>query len=150
MNCCICGKKIENFGNNPSPYVRVVKARCCDNCNAVHVIPLRLKLRNRDYDLYIENGLIPVWREHRRYKEFTEMITPTPFNTLFKDKDYNIVQLHSIEPLNDLSDIIGFVGSISWIKNRLTPLDGDSYYPEMLVYGYKETGGILDILVKDW
>ena len=88
MSCCICGKKIENFGNNPYPYVRVENAKCCDNCYAVHVIPLRLKLRDRDYDLYIENGLRPVWTELRRYKEFTEMITPIPFNTLFKDKDY--------------------------------------------------------------
>lgn len=148
MNCCICGKKIENSGNNPSPYVRVEKAKCCDNCNAVHVIPLCLKLRNkhRDPDLYIENGLEPAWKGSVRYQDFPE-IKPTPFNILFKDRDFETVQLHDIAPEDG---IIGFVGAISWIKNELKPLDGDSYYPEMLVYGYKETGGILDILVKDW
>ena len=148
MNCCICGKTIENFGNNPYPYVRVEKARCCNNCNAVHVTPLRLKLRDkkRDPDLYIENGLEPSWKGSARYQDFPE-IKPTPFNILFKDRDFETVQLHDIAPEDG---IIGFVGVISWINNELNSLDGDNYYPEMLVYGYKETDEVLDILVKDW
>lgn len=104
--------------------------------------------------LFDENGsfidsLHDLWKETEEYKDFIK-IKPTPFNIRFKDEDYDIIQLHSIEPLNDLSDVIGFVGSISWINNKLEPLDGDSYYPEMLVYSYKKTDGILNILVKDW
>lgn len=102
-----------------------------------------------DEDGRIIDSLHELWQEIEGYKDFIK-IKPVPFNDRFKDKNYNIVQLHSIEPLNDLSDIIGFVGSISWLNNKLEPLDGDSYYPEMLVYGYKEIDGILNILVKDW
>ena len=103
------------------------------------------------YNLYddTENNPEPLWKNLPRYEDFIE-IKPTPFNILFKDRDFETVQLHSIEPLNDLSDIIGFVGAISWLNNELKSLDGDSYYPEMLVYGYKETDEGLDILVKDW
>ena len=57
----------------------------------------------------IIDSLHELWQEIEGYKDFTK-IKPVPFNTRFKDKNYNIVQLHSIEPLNDLSDIIGFVG----------------------------------------
>lgn len=151
MKCCICGKTIKNSGNNPDPYVRIPSARCCDNCNAVHVIPLRIKLRDRDYNLYIENGLEPLWTSVKAYKDFPE-IKPTPFNVLFKDKDYKIVQLHDIAPIGNAIYMTGFVGCFSWLNNELKPLYTNyaTYYPEMLVYGYKETDNALHILVKDW
>lgn len=40
MKCCICGKEIKGYGNNPSP----VKAEgtCCDECNVRKVIPARI------------------------------------------------------------------------------------------------------------
>lgn len=48
MKCCICGKEIEGYGNNPVP----VKAegRCCDECNSNYVIPERIRqlLRGKD------------------------------------------------------------------------------------------------------
>ena len=51
-------------------------------------------------------------------------------------------------------DIVGFCGVVSWIDGKLTPLDHDSYYPSMKVYGYEESNNngetILDILVLDW
>jgi len=28
--CCICGKRIEGFGNNAQP---IADGRCCDDCN---------------------------------------------------------------------------------------------------------------------
>lgn len=52
--CDICGDVMEVWfggggsGNNASP---VVDGRCCDNCNAVVVIPARL----RDMDLQRKN-----------------------------------------------------------------------------------------------
>lgn len=100
-------------------------------------------------DITIEYGLEHFWKGLVKYQDFIE-IEPTPFNILFKDKNYETVQLHDLTPLNDRSDVLGFVGSFSWNENKLTPLDGDSYYSEMLVYGYKETDETLDILVKDW
>ena len=48
--CCICGKKIVGFGNNPhgargadGSAVKWKKNQvCCDECNAKEVIPGRL------------------------------------------------------------------------------------------------------------
>lgn len=40
--CCICGKKITGWGNNPWPVDKSEDARCCDTCNITQVIPARL------------------------------------------------------------------------------------------------------------
>lgn len=47
LKCCICGKAISGFGNNPSPLVTVDGARCCDKCNW-KVIVARLKQANKE------------------------------------------------------------------------------------------------------
>lgn len=39
--CCICGKKIDGYGNNPYPYKE--EGRCCKECNIKYVIPARIK-----------------------------------------------------------------------------------------------------------
>lgn len=38
--CCLCGEKIEGYGNNPDP-VRT-EGRCCDDCNITRVCPARV------------------------------------------------------------------------------------------------------------
>ena len=38
--CSICGQTYTGFGNNAEP---VNAGRCCDKCNAIHVIPARLR-----------------------------------------------------------------------------------------------------------
>ena len=38
--CCICGKKFEGYGNNPTPVKE--DGVCCDECNFGKVIPARL------------------------------------------------------------------------------------------------------------
>ena len=67
--------------------------------------------------------------------------------------DIDIVQLHSICPAGD-KDIVGFCGAFSWKRNRLSPLDNDTYSPNTIVYGYswfttEEGKKGLDILVGD-
>ena len=42
IKCCICGKKIVGYGNNPYPVVDDDEARCCDECNSKYVIVARL------------------------------------------------------------------------------------------------------------
>lgn len=50
MKCCICGREIKGFGNNPcgaldengKPIEFGEDDRCCDCCNNTHVIPGRL------------------------------------------------------------------------------------------------------------
>lgn len=38
--CVICGKPITGYGNNPAPVKD--EGRCCDDCNAEHVVPARM------------------------------------------------------------------------------------------------------------
>jgi hypothetical protein len=42
IKCCICGKIIKGFGNNPWPVKTGEEDRCCDDCNWEFVIPARL------------------------------------------------------------------------------------------------------------
>lgn len=39
--CCICGKEIKGYGNNPWPVKK--DGLCCDECNSEAVIPARIK-----------------------------------------------------------------------------------------------------------
>lgn len=41
--CCICGNVFIGWGNNPYPVVKDEDARCCDDCNAMYVIPARIE-----------------------------------------------------------------------------------------------------------
>ena len=38
--CSICGFPYTGWGNNALP---INKGRCCDDCNSLHVIPVRIK-----------------------------------------------------------------------------------------------------------
>ncbi len=50
MKCCICGKEIENYGNNPEGAYDETgheirwksDDRCCDACNAKYVVAGRI------------------------------------------------------------------------------------------------------------
>lgn len=46
--CCICGKEIKGWGNNPYP-VRE-EGRCCRYCNFTVVIPERIRLSKQQSD----------------------------------------------------------------------------------------------------
>lgn len=43
MKCCICGREIKGYGNNPYPLVKDEEARCCDDCDML-VIAERIRL----------------------------------------------------------------------------------------------------------
>ena len=44
MKCVICGKEIDDYGNDPWPFCIDEGARCCDECNAKHILPVRLAM----------------------------------------------------------------------------------------------------------
>ena len=91
-----------------------------------------------------------------RYKNFTFLEDPVPFNEFFQGENYSLVQLHDIHNCGsvDQPEIVGFAGAFQWVGDILTPLDGDTYYDDMLITGYNkfdykgDTG--LDILVEEW
>lgn len=126
------------------------------------ILNMSFKIKNRGEDNmnnfkgvskeYLQN----LTKENNRYKDFILLDTPIPFNKMWKDKNINIVQLYCIEPCGE-NHIVGFCGQCAWKNNTIYPLDDDSYYSSMLVYGYKwvsnKKEGInkgLDILVYDY
>lgn len=43
-SCCICGGELDRFGsNNPEPFMSADKGMCCGGCNALYVIPARMR-----------------------------------------------------------------------------------------------------------
>ena len=42
FNCCLCEVIAVGYGNNPQPIKK--EGRCCDECNADQVIPVRMQL----------------------------------------------------------------------------------------------------------
>lgn len=53
--CCICGREFSEYGNNPWPVKDEngndfsVEAKCCDACNFIVVIPLRMHNLSKKY-----------------------------------------------------------------------------------------------------
>ena len=43
MKCCICGREIKGWGNNPWPVNNNESAKCCEECNGQVVIPARIR-----------------------------------------------------------------------------------------------------------
>lgn len=40
QTCCLCGDPYAGMGNNPEPLSEA--GRCCDDCNALRVVPARM------------------------------------------------------------------------------------------------------------
>ena len=47
MKCCICGKEITGYGNNPWPIIKDERMKCCDECNA-KVLATRFELSKKE------------------------------------------------------------------------------------------------------
>lgn len=84
---------------------------------------------------------VPPWiatlveSDKRRYKDFVFLKEPVEFSILFKDIDFPEVQVHAGAVIFDT--LVGFMGAFKWTHNTITPLDGESYSTEMLVYGFR-------------
>ena len=42
FECSICKFRFRGYGNNPWPVTQGEDDRCCDDCNAIHVVPARI------------------------------------------------------------------------------------------------------------
>ena len=77
-----------------------------------------------------------------RYRDFTMLETPVPFNILMEGRNISIVQVHDATPVGN-NDIVGFAGVFCWKDGQAVPLDGDIYNKSMTVRelpGYKYPG----------
>ena len=52
LKCCICKKKFEGWGHNPSPIKH--NGLCCDKCYRSQVVPERLGLDGIDEDYVLQ------------------------------------------------------------------------------------------------
>lgn len=103
------------------------------------------------------NELKEIIKNSDRYNKFTVLSTPISFKELFKNENFDCVQLHSTHIFSDkngVKDIIGFCGVFSWIDNIIKPLDGDSYNDSLKVLGYErfstqDENNCIDILIED-
>lgn len=98
---------------------------------------------------------------NEKYDDFIPIIEPFSgstnrlFSTFANDDSYHIVQVYDLSIIPSADDIIGFAGQFRWENNTITSLDGDSYNPDMTIWGYKifrddEGHTCLDILSNDW
>ena len=96
-------------------------------------------------------------RKQDRYKGFIYFKKPVKFDEYFKNQTFDLVQLHDID-IAPCGSFIGFCGSFSWQNNTIKPLDGDSYTPNMNIFGFREFAyddhdeemSGLDILTDSW
>ena len=74
------------------------------------------------------------------YDDITLFDEPVDFAEWAKDKDYEVVQLRSIQTYenNGKKHILGFCGLYRWVNNEITSLDGDYYDEHMKVYGFEK------------
>ena len=107
------------------------------------------------------NLAITIAKNSKRYKDFTffdkPQDKPVPFDELMKDENIDCVQVYSLQTYEceGHKDIVGFSGVFEWKNNTLKSIDGDTYNPECLVYGYlwfktKDGERGLDILVEEY
>lgn len=101
-----------------------------------------------------------VVKQDDRYKSFTLLDNPKPFNVLYDGQDIDYVQVHSIqtytykeETTKEKTAIVGFCGAFLWKNNQIVSIDNDTYNPDMIIYGYDwfdyKGDKALDILVGD-
>ena len=64
--CCLCGKKLERWGNDPWPLAE--DGECCDECNYKKVIPARIEM-------------------HRGHKEVADAEPKEELQTLIKSEE---------------------------------------------------------------
>lgn len=114
-------------------------------------------------DEYVQNSeLIDILKNSDRYKKFIFLDKPVCFKDMFKDRNFDTVQLHSTQIIdigNGMKNIVGFCGVFKWADGKITPLDGDTYYDDFNVLGFEEfnyeKNGMklkgIDVLVgNDW
>ncbi len=63
--CDICGEEFSGWGNNPEP---ILSGTCCDKCNALYVIPVRIeRLSTKPLPPYCLTNYLKWCVENKRY-----------------------------------------------------------------------------------
>lgn len=62
--CCFCHEKYGKYGNDIRPLISTLGNRCCDKCNALIVIPNRMKFWNAEYFWVIKDLKTGLFYDH--------------------------------------------------------------------------------------
>ena len=101
IKCDICGKEFEGFGNNPAPLDGNV---CCDECNAIYVIPARLKKLNINKtlgDASIETPQITELRKRVGYLLSEEVRAIDDYDEALKTANLSEEQRKTLEEIRN-------------------------------------------------
>lgn len=52
-DCCICGKRFHDYGNNPQPISQSYLDRCCNECNKI-VLAIRSERHRQGLSMYCD------------------------------------------------------------------------------------------------
>lgn len=93
MKCCICGKSIEQFGNNPFPLCNKddYESRCCDFCNEMVIQARIIQSGKSDHKIEIGDNLIIFYDENstlptKIINEHHKFLIGTVNSIIHKDK----------------------------------------------------------------
>ena len=96
-------------------------------------------------------------KTNERYDDFVFISGSTnmPFRLFAADDNYHIVQVYDLSIIPSADDIVGFAGQFRWENKKITSLDGDSYNPDMTIWGYEifrdDDGNLcITVLTCDW
>ena len=91
-----------------------------------------------------------------KYKSFMMFKKSRTFEELFKDREFDIVQVHRFIPMknrdNDVIDFLHFKGAFTWNSVYMNYVNNEASPTKWKIYGYRESGAgtserILDILI---
>lgn len=112
--CVICGEEFEGYGNNAEPYAEGI---CCDECNALYVIPARINLMkkgNKEVNEDLEPETEPEVKTEEEPAE-DKIDLNNVFNSLISDKFSQISELKGLcatEGIKDKPEIVEILKSV--------------------------------------
>lgn len=110
MKCCICGKEIEGYGNNPYPLCDRddYDSRCCDECDGAKVIPARMMLAMGREKFPIIQSEQPDWvricKAYCKKKCYQLIVVGGDTLTFINDKGRLVVGFTAKQMVDDLEN----------------------------------------------
>jgi hypothetical protein len=89
--CCLCGGKIEGYGNNAQP---LKEGSCCDECNKVKVIPHRMMSMIESDKNVVEVLVYNIEKDTTELRTFrNETVFEAWFNNNDSEMEYSIIDV---------------------------------------------------------
>lgn len=144
VKCCICGRPIKGWGNNPWPVEN--EEECCDICNQNIVLPARIEMMFNKKNEVKDSAIIDLSKEEINYlieeekqavEDYRQAISMTEDkNALYVLSHILKEEAHHIEMLEQLRDgKVQFADSVDKVVLKLSKKKND--YDEFVIRFYK-------------